>query len=97
MIFVGNSSLDSYVGGTAASWFWTSCQSVVGGIQDAFEGIPMLNSSTNFLTEKRFFLSNYSVTFRRLIKTMIAIYMIIYNWYVWDLSTMQVVDRFLHV
>lgn len=47
--------MDSHDGGTAASWFWTSCQSVVGGIQDAFEGMLILNSSTDFLPEKRSF------------------------------------------
>ncbi|RVX00841.1 AUGMIN subunit 7 [Vitis vinifera] len=34
----GNSPLDSHDGGTTASWVWTSCQSLVGGVQDAFEG-----------------------------------------------------------
>lgn len=42
MLFVGNPSLDTHDGGTPASWVWTSCQSLIGGIQDAFEGTSML-------------------------------------------------------
>ncbi|KAE7999237.1 hypothetical protein FH972_003690 [Carpinus fangiana] len=34
----GNSSLDTHDGGTTAPWVWPSCQSLIGGIQDAFEG-----------------------------------------------------------
>lgn len=39
LFFVGNSSLDAHDGGTTAPWVWPSCQSLIGGIQDAFEGI----------------------------------------------------------
>jgi hypothetical protein len=37
--FLGNTPLDAHDGSATASWVWTSCQPVVGGIQDALEGI----------------------------------------------------------
>lgn len=39
---VGNSALDTHDGGTTAPWVWPSCKSLIGGIQDAFEGIKLL-------------------------------------------------------
>jgi len=35
---IGNTPLDAYDGGTAASWFWSCCKPVVGGLQNAAEG-----------------------------------------------------------
>lgn len=41
-IDVGNSTMDTHDGGPPTSWVWTSCQSFIGGVQDAFEGnLPM--------------------------------------------------------
>lgn len=34
--------MDTYDGGTTASWVWACCQSFIGGLQDAFKGISML-------------------------------------------------------
>lgn len=42
VLLVGNSSMDTYDGGTTASWVWACCQSFIGGLQDAFKGISML-------------------------------------------------------
>lgn len=46
---VGNSSMDTYDGGSTTSWLWTSCQSIIGGVQNASKGNLSLLGKNVFL------------------------------------------------